>query len=311
MAEKTRDLLKGFVESTFTRSGGAWLARRRKRGDTLVLAYHNIVPTGSVIAGDRSLHLPQLSFARQLDALQRTHSIVPLAELLSSDSISPNSERPRVAITFDDACQGAVTAGIEDLASRGLPATVFVAPSFVGGRSFCWDALSGSQGLSDEDREKSLDMLAGLDDRIRSWALRSGRTLLEVPAHQTAATMEQLQRIDKLPGISLGSHTWSHPNLPRIPEEQLKNELSRPLEWLRENFQSVIPWLAYPYGLATPREMEAARNSGYEGALMVDGGWIPKWSGEPQDRYALPRLNVPAGLSASGFELRLAGLLTR
>jgi hypothetical protein len=51
----------------------------------------------------------------------------------------------------------------------------------------------------------------------------------------------------------------------------------------------------------------AAARAGYEGALAIDGGWLPA---VPPDRYALPRVNVPPGLSLNGFVLRGAGLLT-
>ncbi len=51
----------------------------------------------------------------------------------------------------------------------------------------------------------------------------------------------------------------------------------------------------------------AAAAAGYAAALRVDGGWIP----DPRaaDRLDLPRLNVPAGVSRRGFELRTAGML--
>lgn len=304
-----REQLKGLLESAVTRSGTAVLARRRKSGATLVLAYHNIVPTGREIAGDRSLHLPQSAFARQLDTIERTHTVVTLDTLLKPESAKGKDRRPRVAITFDDACQGAVTVGVEELVSRGLPATVFVAPAFIGGSSFWWDALSREKSLTAEDRDEALNGLQGKDEEVRAWAVRSGRPLRDVPQHQTAATEEQLQLLDRTAGITLGSHTWSHPNLPRLSEKELGVELARPMAWLRERFRSFVPWLAYPYGLAGSREMAAAAATGYEGALMVDGGWLPRMPNRLERRCALPRLNVPAGISLHGFELRIAGLL--
>jgi hypothetical protein len=39
--------------------------------------------------------------------------------------------------------------------------------------------------------------------------------------------------------------------------------------------------------------------------FLVDGGWLPP---RPDNLFALPRLNVPAGLSADGLALRLSGL---
>jgi hypothetical protein len=74
--------LRRYVKSTIEH-GALWsglprIMRRKRRGDVLVLAYHNIVPTGQIVAGDRSLHLTQARFAEQLDALMRTHDVIPL-----------------------------------------------------------------------------------------------------------------------------------------------------------------------------------------------------------------------------------------
>ena len=105
--------------------------------------------------------------------------------------------------------------------------------------------------------------------------------------------------------VSLGSHTWSHPNLTRSSPDELADELGRPLAWLREHFaEASLPAISYPYGLESEAVRAAARDAGYSLGFRVDGGWIPEPAG---DRFALPRLNVPAGLSANGLALRLAG----
>jgi peptidoglycan/xylan/chitin deacetylase (PgdA/CDA1 family) len=284
--------------------------RRRRAADAVVLAYHNIVPDGAEVLGDRSLHLPQREFARQLDLLRETHDVVPLDQVLEPPS-GPRT-RPRAAITFDDACQGAVTAGIDELARRGMPATVFVAPAFVGGRSFWWDALAGpgTEGLAEDVRRHALESLAGRDDAVRRWAECSGIAVHAVPDHQTCATEAQLRALDGTEGITLASHTWSHPNLARLSREELEEELSRPLAWLRERFQHVIPWLTYPYGLASPQVVAAVAEAGYRGALLVEGGWLPRHPRGCIHPYELPRQNVPSGLSLRGFELRVSGFLT-
>lgn len=303
-----RTVLKKAAESALCRSGLTRLAALSRVGDTIVLAYHNIVPEGEAVCGDTSLHLPQREFARQLDLIRRTHEIVPLATLLQPRT-GP-ARRPRAVITFDDACQGAVTAGVAELVSRGLPATVFVAPAFLGGRSFWWDALSGSrgEGLPAEIRTHALDALAGRDDDVRAWAGREQLPLRSIPEHQTCATEEQLRALDRLEGITLGSHTWSHPNLTRLSDAELEGELLRPLSWLSERFRQVIPWLAYPYGLASDRVRKAAAAAGYEGAVLVEGGWLGRPPLTEIDPFALPRQNIPAGLSLDGFELRVSGL---
>ena len=298
-----RSVVKRGAEAALARSGAARLLGTRS--GALVLAYHNVVPEGSPREGDASLHLPQHAFAEQLDSVTRTHEVVPLDALLQPTAA--DSGRPRVAVTFDDAYQGSVTAGVAELVTRQLPATIFVAPAFVGGRTFWWDAIVPA-GEPASFRERALAELGGSDARVRTWARQQG--LDEVVPHpdNRAADEATLQAATAHPGITLGSHTWSHPNLARTEGAALIEELVRPLEWLRERFSAVIPWLAYPYGLSSAAAERAAAEVGYAGALRVEGGWIPDGFANP---FALPRLNIPAGLSADGFRLRMQGMFCR
>jgi peptidoglycan/xylan/chitin deacetylase (PgdA/CDA1 family) len=300
-----RAFLKRVAERTLLATGAARLLGHAVPRNGLVLAYHNIVPHGAPPGGDRSLHLPQPDFAAQLDSLQRETDVVPLAELLNPGA---GGSRPRVAISFDDAYRGAVTVGVEELRLRGLPATIFVPPAFLGGRAFWWDAVADpGSGLAPATRLHALESCAGQDATVRAWAASTGVPLRVPPAHAVAASEEELQRALGYPGLTLGSHTWSHPNLTCLTDTELADELTRPLAWLRERFARFIPWLTYPYGLADERVERAAERAGYEAALRVDGGWL-----EPSpSRYSLPRFNVPAGISAAGFRLRLAGLFCR
>jgi peptidoglycan/xylan/chitin deacetylase (PgdA/CDA1 family) len=302
--------VRAFTKSTLERaiviSGAAGFLTRRPRYAGLVLSYHDIVPAGDPPGGDLSLHLPQRQFAAQLDLLQRHAEVVPLPDLLDKRPLGP---RPRVAITFDDAYRGAITAGVAELRARGLPATVFVAPGFLDGRSFWWDALATDGGLAFDVREHALTVCAGRDSAVRAWAPEAGLPLGEPPAYAKAGTEAELRRALDYPGLLLGSHTWAHPNLPMLPDASLAEELSQPLAWLQQRFgPRVGPWLAYPYGLADRRVERAAEAAGYAAAFRVQGGWLPRSIGP---RFALPRLNVPAGLSNDGFLVRLAGLFCR
>ena len=298
--------MKTAAETLLNSAGIAAISRRRMAGRTLILAYHNIVPHGESVEGDLSLHLTQARFAEQLDVLLRTHDVVPLSSIFS-DSFG-KTKRPRAVITFDDATQGALTAGVAELAARGLPATIFVAPAFVGGSNFWWDSLAvPDEAEPGEDvRQHALSELGGSDARVREWAASRSLPLREVPLHQTCGTEAQLNAATSR-GIELGSHTWSHPNLTTLAGRELELELARPLAWLSERFPSIVPWLAYPYGLWNATTADAARAAGYQGALRVDGGWVP----DPicaEHMYALPRQNIPSGLSTRGFELRVSGV---
>jgi peptidoglycan/xylan/chitin deacetylase (PgdA/CDA1 family) len=115
-----------------------------------------------------------------------------------------------------------------------------------------------------------------------------------------------LAEVAKQPGVTIGSHTWMHPNLAVLPDHELQAELSQSLEWLRARFPSSRSFVSYPYGLSSANVEAAARAAGYEAGFLAGGGWLPR---DPTvNQFRLPRYNVPAGLSANGFRLRLSGL---
>jgi peptidoglycan/xylan/chitin deacetylase (PgdA/CDA1 family) len=306
-----RSSVKSAAERMLLLSGIPAVWRWRRRSDVLVLAYHNIVPRGQTPVGDRSLHLAQGAFAEQLDLLQSAFDVVPLSSVLDDrgGTVRMRHGRVRVVITFDDAYRGAVTAGVAELARRGMPGTIFVPPAYVNGGVFWWDVLTpaNADGLPAAERERALRELAGRGECILEQASVPPAVPAALPEHARGASEDDLRRAASTPGITLGSHTWSHPNLAALPPDELREELARPLAWLRERFDAMVPYLSFPYGLSSPDVERAAAAAGYRAALRIEGGWLPRVAANP---YALPRLNVPAGISPEGFRLRCAGLLS-
>lgn len=297
--------LRALAEGAILGSGVTHLTRRAHRSRVLVLAYHNIVPTGEAIDGDMNLHLPQREFALHLDVIRRTHDVVPLAAVLEPPA---KPSRPRVAITFDDAYAGALSAGLAELTRRQMPSTIFVAPGLLG-RVTWWDALAkpGGAGLPESVREHALEQLAGRGEGIVEWARSSGNLPSGLEARPRVGRLEDLQRAAAAPGVTLGSHTWSHPNLRALASDSVREELMSSIEWLNAWFPTqTIPWLSYPYGIWSQPVCEAAAEAGYDAAVRVDGGWFA--ADGTHSPYTIPRLNVPFGMSVNGLSLRLAGI---
>ena len=300
--------VKRVAEAGLLRAGAARLARLTRANRLLVLAYHNVVPYGEQPVGERSLYLPQAQFRAQLDHLALRCRVVPLDDAFAE---GPAGKLPRVVITFDDAYLGAVTVGVEEVARRGLPATIFVATGFIGGGSFWWDTLAANDGaVPAHVRRHGLEECWGRDSDVRRWAAAIGLPVrAELPSFARATTLTDLKRAVAHSGVTVGSHTVSHPNLARLTPQEVTRELVDSREWLRSNLgSSAVPWLSYPYGLRSPAVMKAAAEAGYRGAFRVTGGWLRR---DAKPAYDLPRLNVPAGLSDAGFALRIAGLLAR
>jgi peptidoglycan/xylan/chitin deacetylase (PgdA/CDA1 family) len=298
-------VLKRAAKRLLVLGGATELLRLYRRRDALVLAYHNIVPDGVPPSGEIGMHIPRAQFAAQLDLLQRTCKVVPLAEILAA---APDGERkPRVAITFDDAYRGAVTLGAAELARRGLPATVFVCPHFLGG-SFWWEAIEWPGGMGSDGplRERAFAELGGRDELVRRAAVQSGLAVREPPDYACCASEAELRHALAAAPLSLGSHTWSHPSLPALAPGELREELERPLYWLTSRFERVVPILAYPYGHLSDAVVEMAREVGYTSAVRVGGGWIRE---APADPHRVPRLHIAPDLSIDAFALATAGLV--
>jgi peptidoglycan/xylan/chitin deacetylase (PgdA/CDA1 family) len=297
-------LVKRPIEWAISSPPVRWVTHRRVRGKRLILAYHGIIPDGEPPAGESALFIAQRDFAAHLDLLAAEADVVPL------DRIDETGDgRPRVAITIDDAYRGAVNVGVSELAKRGLPATIFVAPARLNNHVFWWDALShGSPRLDEKLRNYALYKLGGQDERVRAWAARMGiKSCQELPAYAQTATRAELAAALRFSGITLGSHTWSHPNLASLGIAEIVTEVRRSREWLHAEFnQKAIDWLAYPYGLESAQARIAVADASYEGALRVVGGWHHATEVSP---FARPRLNIGAGLSVAGLCARLQGAM--
>jgi peptidoglycan/xylan/chitin deacetylase (PgdA/CDA1 family) len=297
-----RQAAKELAERVTVQSRLPRWVRARNPGRTAILAYHNVVPDGSRPVGDRSLHLPLERFREHLDWLAEHVDVVGLDAL---DAPAP-SPRPRAAVTFDDAYRGAVTLGVPEVAARGLPCTVFVCPGRLDGDTFWWDRLAGPEGLAEELRHRVLQELEGRDERV---ARELDGAPSDLPDEYRTAGLDELLAT---PGqASFASHTWSHPNLTRLSAEAMDDELRRPRTWLVETFRerALADHLSFPYGLWNEAVARAAASAGYRWLYRVEGGLLHQ---QPDTEAALtprPRINVPAGMSLEGFELRVSGLL--
>ena len=299
-------LLKGPIERILSSSGVGWVTRRRVRGKRLILAYHGVIPDGAEPGGERTLFIAQRNFAEHLEMLSEVADVAPL------DQIDREGDgRPRVAITLDDAYRGAVCEGVAELVKRALPATIFVAPARLEGHVFWWDALSSERGTLDRGvRDYALNTLAGSDERVRAWAARSAiSTSDDLPDYARAATRGEIRAALSSPGITVGSHTWSHANLANLRLEEIVSEVSSSRAWLKREFAGKsIDWLAYPYGLHSVTAQQVVADASYAGALAITGGWH---DAARVSQFARPRLNVPAGLSVAGLKTRMVGAVLK
>lgn len=294
-----RRIAKSAVERGLIAVGVPALARGMHTDDVAILAYHNVVPDADARRGDASLHLPLSRFLRQLDELERTHTFADLTATLDGGGAG----KMRAVVTFDDAYRGAVTLAVPELRRRGIPATVFVCPGLLAEPSLWWDEMAEAGRLDPPARQHAMFGLKGDLSAVRSWAPDD---VEGPPLPDTFGVATEAELRDQLGGgIVAGAHSWAHACLPALEPAELRSDLERTLAWLEAFPGPTVRWLALPYGEGSAAVSAAALDVGYEGVLRIRGGLCPPTA----ERGAIPRINVPAGMSSPGLALRASGLL--
>jgi peptidoglycan/xylan/chitin deacetylase (PgdA/CDA1 family) len=108
-------------------------------------------------------------------------------------------------------------------------------------------------------------------------------------------------------GVSVQSHSASHPEFSALSERLLDAELSRSKHVLEEGLESPVQLLAYPYGDAgrdSHAVGEALRRRGYVAAFLYGGGPVTLPAPDPFriDRIAMgPDTDLEAELAAAGL----------
>lgn len=89
-------------------------------------------------------------------------------------------------------------------------------------------------------------------------------------------------------GITIGSHTCSHPHLPDLEPVQMKIEIERSKEILEQHLQTPVTLFCYPFGGFNPQAVEFVRAAGYKAAFTTNRSL----GGDNQDILSLRRIRM-------------------
>jgi peptidoglycan/xylan/chitin deacetylase (PgdA/CDA1 family) len=281
------------------------LVARRDR--SLVLLYHRILPDGT--APDAIVpSLQRQLFVRQLEALLRVGNIVPLRQLLEP---SRQSQRPRIALTFDDDHAGYVGTVVPELQALGVPATFFLSGrSLHGLPPYWWTSVEQSLRIHGLDYTRRALGVSGETVAHLAVALERSPCAAELvsrlppvdEAQPTAADIRAMARA----GMTIGFHTLHHPVLSNLAGRDLELALTDGRRELAAAAGTEVDLLAYPHGLATTAVAEAAERAGYAAAFATGGRPISATS----DRFLLDRWE-PGALDADELGAQAAMRLMR
>jgi hypothetical protein len=106
-------------------------------------------------------------------------------------------------------------------------------------------------------------------------------------------------------GMTIGSHTMTHANLPSAGLEGATRELTDSRQRLEQELDAVVTLFSYPNGGAesyvTPAVQEAVRAAGYVAATTSENGF----AGHGSDLFGLQRLEVEESLQHLVFALEV------
>ncbi len=167
-----------------------------------------------------------------------------------------------VVLTFDDGYRNFLEHALPTLERHGFPAAVF--------------------------------MIAGLIGKTADWLGADGRA---TPPMLDAAELRELRAA----GVTIGSHTVSHPRLSRIAPEAAVAEVRDSKARLEDVLGERIEHFCYPFGDYAPQVRDAVAEAGYRSGLTCIRGA----ANTADNAFELPRKAISYGDNLIGYFWKL------
>jgi peptidoglycan/xylan/chitin deacetylase (PgdA/CDA1 family) len=311
--------------------GGGYAAFRRALPSRYlaILRYHAICGPEGYGYADPQICITPENFERHVAYLSRAYSIVRLdeavARIAAGERLPPNA----VAITFDDGYADNLAAA-RVLAKYRSTATFYITAGCMDGGQPFWPAeirhlVSAIRGprLQIEADGVALDLpLATEADRhaaVKQLTRAFKSNLIPVrealreelrrragtaPMPRVMLTWDEVREMHAL-GMTIGSHTMTHPNLPSAGLPAARAELTSSRVRLEQETGAPVTMFSYPNGGAdrymTPEVRTAVRETGYLAASTSRNAFATVES----DPFALERIEVEERLQDLVFALEL------
>jgi peptidoglycan/xylan/chitin deacetylase (PgdA/CDA1 family) len=283
-------------------------SRLRGRSSFLTLIFHRVLPEWDPLLPDEP---SRASFAAQLDLVSRLFNVLPLSEAVAR-AASRSLPARAACITFDDGYANNLEVAAPLLAERRLPATVFVATGFLGGRNMWNDTLIESIRRAPRQFDLAdlglprfeldgiaarraaigslLDALKYLSPVERAARVAAIADRIDAAgASRLMLTEDGVRQLEKW-GIEVGAHTLHHPILTQLGDEESWDEIIGSKRTIEDILGHRITGFAYPNGRPARdyerRHVEMVRKAGFHYAVSTAWGC----AGARSDPLQLPRL---------------------
>jgi peptidoglycan/xylan/chitin deacetylase (PgdA/CDA1 family) len=209
--------------------------------------------------------VPPAFFRRQIVELRRAgYRAVSFAEAARLLDAGQKDDSRLVCITFDDAYRSVLENAVPVLREVGFVATIFV-PTEHAGDANRWDTETPPRG----------------------WPILSWEELIALARD----------------GFEIGSHTRTHPDLRRLDDASLNEELAGSRRELEDRLGMEVASFCYPFGHHDARTRAAVLAAGYRAACTIEFGACLA----THDRMRLPRIGTARLRTLFQFRAALGG----
>jgi peptidoglycan/xylan/chitin deacetylase (PgdA/CDA1 family) len=290
--------------------------------------YHRVGELKDTPAIDsRSVSATPSGFAQQMRHLARYYHVVSMPDVLDAVKRNRTLRDRSVLITFDDAYADFADIAWPILKRFHLPATLFVPTAYPGQPelAFWWDRLyqAFAQTRRAELRDTPLGNFSLADPNSRSRSLRTLQNYVPTVPHDDAMRLvdcvcaqlaeapakggsvlnwDQLRLLAR-DGVTLGSHTRTHPILTQLPPNRMREEIQGSQRDLKAEIGSALPIFCYPNGDHNETVTAMLREEGVELGFTTLVGQNELAS---SDLLRLKRTGITPRSSLPVFSLRVS-----
>lgn len=313
----TKNIPKKFLSAVFYYGGLYHILRSFNNilGRKLtIVTYHRVTDKRleNIHASLPFLFTRMASFEKHVVFLKRHYSIISFADLnryLKEDSLPSNA----LIITFDDGYEDFYWHAYPVLKQHNVKAVLFLTVSMIDRHSascFWWDRAyyylktladkgtievrdsairrmvegfkKDASALFQELNLKGTDEISRLLDGIQESFGISDDLLYESNRMLDWTQVNEMQSL-----IEIGSHTYSHKNLPLLEDDEVSREVAMSKEIIRSRtgFDTIV--FSYPHGNVNPMIEDQLKISGY-----LFGVTTQKGINDIHNHYLLKRINV-------------------
>lgn len=300
----------------------------------VVLMYHRVI--SKVAKADAFLqpgmYITPDTFRQQAAFLKENFHVLPLNELIGRVE-SGQKVGECCAITFDDGWHDNFTNAFPVLREFQLPATIFLATSFIGTNKLFWPEeftyyLQHSEVKALAKENQVLNRFFGkkdnrgreehfLDNAIltmktffpdkREEILRHLRSIYPLPTiGRQLMNWEEAKEMQSSGMVSFGAHSANHVILDQVSLQEAEEEIIRSMQELENRLGVRSMCFAYPNGNFNKDLQCILKRNGFRGAVTTRKGWVS----EDTALFEIPRIGMHEDVSRT-IPLFLARILLK